>query len=44
MAHRKILPEKSVYTSTGAIPYGARVVDVTMYEIALKEESVLTYK
>ena len=44
MAHRTILPEKSVHLSTGAISYGVRVVDVKVHKIILREESVLTFK
>ena len=44
MAHRTILPEKSVHPYTGAISYGVRVVDVKMDKFILQEESVLTFK
>ena len=38
MAHRTILPEKSVHPYTEAISYGVRVVDVKMDKIILQEE------
>ena len=44
MAHRTILPEKSVHPYTEAISYGVRVVDVKMDKFILQEESVLTFK